>query len=204
MKSLLSGVEDDFFDEDSDDDEGFKSNSKTSPIRPGRPTTSGEKFTKRRPPKGAPAKDIAAYEKARKRFYDAQRKKKLRSPNKRAVTEYTGDQHPTLRTMVQVEKARLAKGQTFESREILLLRIKEEANLRGISIKVQKSDSHRLIVYSRDDPSFVVIANQSMAKGYQVNVNLVREMDTDPQWDGEIPGGMFDFNHLLCQLCILF
>jgi hypothetical protein len=42
--------------------------------------------------------------------------------------------------MNEVEKSRLEKGHTFQTRTILLLRTKEEANLRGISIKVEKSD----------------------------------------------------------------
>ncbi len=65
---------------------------------------------------------------------------KLKSPNKCPVSDYSGNHHPTLCTMNEVEKACLSKGHTFQTRKLLLLRTKEEANLRGISIKVEKSD----------------------------------------------------------------
>jgi hypothetical protein len=78
---------------------------------------------------------------------------------------------------------------------VLLLRTKEEANLRGISIKVEKSDVLRFICWSRDEPEFVVIAYHSLEKGYEVKHALVRDMDTDDTWNGIIPGGkLFVFN----------
>ncbi len=43
-------------------------------------------------------------------------------------------------------------------RKNLRVQAKEEANLRGISIKVEKSDIYRFICWSRDDPSFFVLA----------------------------------------------
>lgn len=118
------------------------------------------------------------------------------SPTKKSPEEYTGNHHPTLRTMAEVEESRLSKGQTFINRDILHLRTKEEANLRGISIKVEKSDVLRFICWSRDEPSFVVIAYNSSKKGYEVKVAMVREMDNDPDWDGIIPGGK-------CQLAVV-
>jgi hypothetical protein len=91
--------------------------------------------------------------------------------------------------MSDVEQSRLMKGQTFKTKDILLLRTKEEANLRGISIKVEKSDLYHFICWSRDFPSFTVIAYHSITNGYQVRVAQVREMDNDPDWNGIIPGG---------------
>jgi MULE transposase domain len=187
LDSLMLAVDDDFFD-DSSNDEREALATYTSPVRRGRPKIS-DQFSQRKPSVGAPHKEVAAYKKALKSFYDEMRKKKMLSPSKRAVTEYTGDHHPTLRTMKDVEKSRLSKAQTFRSRDILLLRTKEEANLRGISIVVEKSDVNRFICWSREEPNFVVIAYQSQGHGYTVKVALVRDMDTDSDWNGDIPGG---------------
>ena len=186
LNSLLSAVDDDFFEEGSDGDTGGKSAMFGSPIRRGRPKTS--KFTKRKPSAGASAKEIHAYEKDRKNFYDEIRMKKLKSPPKHPVTDFTGDHHPTLRTMAEVEKTRLSKGQTFKTREVLFLRTKEEANLRGVSITVVKSDPTRFVCWSRDSASFVVIASQTLSKAWTVKTALVRELDIDTDWNGEIPG----------------
>jgi len=176
-----------FFQDDSDGDVGETPDTFGTPIRRGRPKTT--KFPQRKPSAGARSNEILAYEKDRKGFYDEQRKKKLKSPPKRPATDFTGDHHPTLRTMAEVERSRLSKGQTFKTRDLLILRTKEEANLRGLSIKVEKSDMFRFICWSRENPSFVVIAYQSMTKGWEVKTALVRELDYDPDWNGEIPGG---------------
>ena len=102
--------------------------------------------------------------------------------------------------MNEVEKARLSKGHTFKTQNMLLLRTKEEANLRGISIKVEKVDVQRFICWSRDEPKFVVIAYLSLEKGYEVKHALVCDMDTDDTWNGIIPGGKLfvaNFNNFL-------
>ena len=117
-KSLLDAVDDKFFDDDSVSTvESVKLISNASPVRRGRPKT-GKKYTERTPPKGASAKQVAAYKKGRKKFYDQERRKKLKSPNKKGPEEYSGNHHPTLRTMAEVEESRLSKGQTFKSRDI--------------------------------------------------------------------------------------
>jgi hypothetical protein len=187
LKSLLGAVDDDFFHDDSDGDTGRKSAMLGSPIRRGRPKTS--KYTKKKPAPGASSKEIDAFEKDRKAFYDESRWKKLKSPPKRPATDFTGDHHPTLRTMAEVEKSRLSKGQTFKSRALVLLRTKEEANLRGLSITVVKADTSNFVCWSRESPSFVVIASQTLANAWTVKTALVRELDTDPDWNGEIPRG---------------
>ena len=187
LRHLRDAVESNFFDDDSDDDEPMIVRKYSSPVRRGRPTS--KKFGKKKPGEGASVREREAYEKERKAHYDMERMKKLKSPNKRPVSDYSGNHHPTLRTMNDVEKGRLSKGQTFQTRKVLLLRTKEEANLRGISIKVEKSDALRFICWSRDEPEFVVIAYQSEEKGYEVKHALVRDMDTDDTWNGIIPGG---------------
>ena len=200
LRHLRGAVDNNFFDDDSDDDDEQmivrKYNS--SPVRRGRPMS--KKFGKKKPAEGASFREIEAYEKERKAHYDLERTSKLNSPNKRPVSDYSGNHHPTLRTMNEVEKNRLSKGHTFQTRKLLLLRTKEEANLRGISIKVEKSDVLRFICWSRDEPEFVVIAYHSLEKGYEVKHALVRDMDTDDTWNGIIPGGKFfvaNFNNIL-------
>jgi len=193
LKSLLDAVPDDFFDEDEESTgEGgnmMKMVNPGTPKRRGRPKTT--KFSPKKPSKGARRSEIDQYKKNMKTYYNKQRLQKLKSRPKRPVTEFTCNHHPMLRTMAEVEKSRLSKGQTFVSRDILLLRTKEEANLRGFSIKVEKSDSVRFIVWSRDCPTFYVFATQSLTKAWVVKYCLVREFDDDPEWNGEIPGGKF-------------
>ncbi len=191
LESLLGAVDDDFFANSESDDDGSSESEKLfspSPVRRGRPRTSNE-IPIPKPSAGAPEREMQVYKKALKNYYDRERYRKMKSPSKHPVEHFTGVHHPTLRTMAEVEKSRLEKGNTFRSKDILLLRTKEEANLRGISIKVEKSDVTRFICWSRDTPSFVVIAYRSMSKGYEVRVALTREMDTDQDWDGIIPGG---------------
>jgi len=48
--------------------------------------------------------------------------------------------------MSEVEKARLSIGNIFRSKDVVKLRIAEEANLRGISTRVQRSNVMTLTV----------------------------------------------------------
>ncbi len=48
--------------------------------------------------------------------------------------------------MSEVETHRLLEGDTFRNKEVLQLRISEEANLRGISLRAHRSDFMNLIV----------------------------------------------------------
>jgi len=52
----------------------------------------------------------------------------------------SGDQTKQLRPMSEVEKARLSVGNIFQSKDVVVLRIAEEANLGGISTRVQQSN----------------------------------------------------------------
>jgi hypothetical protein len=90
--------------------------------------------------------------------------------------------------MREVQEDRLSKGQSFATRKILLLRVKEEANLRGISIRIEKSDAAKLVCWSRETADFYVFARQSYGKSYSVVTAIVRAMDGDASWDGEIYG----------------
>ncbi len=113
LRHLRDAVNEDFFDEDDDsEDDAWAVTTYTSPVRRGRPTTN--KFGKNKPWEGASYQEIEAYEKERKAHYDLERMKKLRSPNKRMVSEYTGNHHPTLHTMADVEKVCLSRGSPWE------------------------------------------------------------------------------------------
>ena len=70
--------------------------------------------------------------------------------------DYTGDVTPTLRPIAQVINFHLKKRHTFSDRNLIVLRIAEEANCRGISFQTDKSDELKL--YCRGPNSFLVYA----------------------------------------------
>ena len=59
-------------------------------------------------------------------------------------SEYTGDVTPTMRPMAQVIDFHLKLGHTFPERDLVVLRIAEEANYRGILFQTEKSDELKL------------------------------------------------------------
>jgi hypothetical protein len=58
--------------------------------------------------------------------------------------DYTGDVTPTLHPMAQVINYHLKLGHTFPDRDLVVLRIVEEANYRGILFQTKKSDELKL------------------------------------------------------------
>lgn len=58
------------------------------------------------------------------------------------ATACSGDQTEQLCTMNKVEKYHLIENQTFKSKEVIQLRISEEANLHTIATVVDQSDHH--------------------------------------------------------------
>jgi hypothetical protein len=58
--------------------------------------------------------------------------------------DYTGDVTPTLRPMAQVINYHLKKEHTFPDKDLIVLRITEQANFRGISFQIDKSDELKL------------------------------------------------------------
>jgi hypothetical protein len=73
--------------------------------------------------------------------------------------DYTGDVTPTLHSMAQVINYHLKLGHTFPDRDLVVLRIAEEANYRGISFQTEKSDELKL--YCRGLDGFLVYATNS-------------------------------------------
>ena len=83
-------------------------------------------------------------------------------------SNHTGNLSPQLRNMTSVEKDKLMVNHTFPSKEILLIRIAEEANLSGINVSVKRSDDFRLEVVGSKQSQFEVVAACSSAKGWRV------------------------------------
>ena len=71
---------------------------------------------------------------------------------------FTGCIDTTLRRMVDVRKAPLLLGHTFPFKDMLMMRIAEEANLYGVRVKTTRSDSFQLCVKGVDGDSFHVKA----------------------------------------------
>jgi hypothetical protein len=74
-------------------------------------------------------------------------------------SEYTGDVTPMLHPMVQVIDFHLKLGHTFPERNLVVLRIAEEANNHGILSQTEKSDELKL--YCRGPDGFVVYVTNS-------------------------------------------
>ena len=102
-----------------------------------------------------------AYSIERQKFREDRRRERLRAAKGELFDEkdYTGDVTPTLRPMVQVIDFHLKLGHTFPDRDLVVLRIAEEANYRGISFQTEKSDELKL--YCRGPDGFVVYATNS-------------------------------------------
>ena len=82
----------------------------------------------------------------RQKFREEIRWERLRAAKGESFneTDYMGDLTPTLRPMIQVMNSHLKKGQTFSERDLITLRIVEEANFCDISIQTDKSDEMKL------------------------------------------------------------
>ena len=113
---------------------------------------------------------------ANRKQYDKQRilDAKLGAIN---TNEFTGYMSPTIRPMTEVEAMGLKKNHTFNDKNILLLRIAEEANLRGIRLHVLKSNSMSVHVRGY---KFVVRANFSTLKGWHCSRVQCREGEFTP------------------------
>ncbi len=68
---------------------------------------------------------------------------------------FTGCIDTTLRRMIDVRKAPLLLGHTFPFKDMLMMRIAEEANLFGVRVKTTQSDSFQLCMNGVDGDSFM-------------------------------------------------
>ncbi len=82
----------------------------------------------------------------RQKFREERRRERLRAAKGELFDkkDYTGDVAPTLRPMAQVINFHLKLGHTFPDRDLVVLRIAEEANFPGISFQTDKSDELKL------------------------------------------------------------
>jgi hypothetical protein len=94
------------------------------------------------------------------------------SPQRTQMITYSGDQTPSIRLMMVVEAYPLLDGQLFQTKEILMIRIAEEANLRHIKVKVVKSNHVAYIVAGHN---FYFAAGVRMESGWLVRVACCRE-----------------------------
>jgi hypothetical protein len=82
----------------------------------------------------------------RQKFREKRRRERLRAAKGALFDkkDYTGDVTPTLCPMAQVINFHLKKGHSFPDKDLIVLRITEEANFRGISFPTDKSDELKL------------------------------------------------------------
>ncbi len=97
----------------------------------------------------------------RKKFRDARRRERLQAAKGSSFDEddYTGDLTPMLHPMTQVKLSRLKQGQTFPDRNLIALRVAEEANYQEIEFRCDKSNGMKM--YCRGQESFLVYATNS-------------------------------------------
>jgi hypothetical protein len=81
---------------------------------------------------------------------------------------YTGVLNDRLRTMTDVESSPLMLDHTFPTKEVLLLRITEEANLSGCHVSSKRSDDYRVQVLGSSYSSFKIKAVYSSTFGWKI------------------------------------
>ena len=120
---------------------------------------------------------------------------------------FTGCIDTTLRRMVDVRKAPLLLGHTFPFKDMLMMRIAEEANLYGVRVKTTRSDSFQLCVKGVDGDSFHVKAvygtQIGLWKVIECNIRINREVNhlledgSDAKAKNantDLPGGLEDLD----------
>ena len=110
----------------------------------------------------------------RRRWCSKQRRSRMTNLSA-GVTDFTGVLTETLRTMQQVEEGTpLLVGQSFPSRDIIMLWSAEEANMCGIHVIVHKSDKHTFKAYGNQ---FYVNGSNSESGGWKITACQTREGD---------------------------
>jgi len=103
-----------------------------------------------------------------------------------------------LRTKVDVQKCRLEVNHTFPGKEILVLRVAKEANLRGINFVCTRSD---LCEFKCTGPRFCVIAHHLERLGRFVSVANIHECD---EFGGDCGGCVVDVDDVPEKLTLPF
>ena len=100
--------------------------------------------------------------------------------------QFTGVCSRTLREMKDVELHPLRKGDTFPNKELVMLRIAEEANLFAIRIQTRRSDLFQLQVYGAGGDPFHVHANYRTAKNMWVSQNVKSGLEEQSMSQGGV------------------
>jgi len=112
------------------------------------------------------------FKKVCKRYTDGLRMKHLTENNEEYEPEsFSGCLALVLRPMTDVQEGRLEVNHTFPNKEILLMRVAEEANLRGVNLFCARSDLHD---YMCTGSRFCVKAHHTEQNGWTVSVANVR------------------------------
>ena len=129
-------------------------------------------------PKNAREEVWEEYKKKRKAFNDQQRKKRAKLARQVHegsadinLSEYKGCNLDRIRVIEEVEANRLMVNHTFSSRDIMYLRVAEEANLRSIVIRVNRSDNQQFVATGID---FYVRAIFTDSVGWTVTTAVCR------------------------------
>jgi hypothetical protein len=118
---------------------------------------------------------LQCYAKARKAYTDKQGIACVKSNKSQSKSSFcSGNQNEQLCTMKEVERFCLIDNQTFKSKDVLQLRISEEANLRGITMIAIWSDHTNVTTIGLN---FYVNATFSEKVGWTVCTAICREGD---------------------------
>ena len=93
------------------------------------------------------------------------------------IVEHSGVLTDVLRMMTEVQASPLLVGHTFPDKELLLLRIGEEANISGCRVSCKRSDDYRVQIYGSDSSSsFCVKAVFSISAGWKITTAETRDI----------------------------
>ena len=96
--------------------------------------------------------------------------------NESTDIEYSGVLDERLRLMTDVEMSPILIGHTFPTKEVLLIRMAEEANFCGCQIAIQRSDNFKVHAHGMGGSSFSIQATYSTISGWKVTSCLTREV----------------------------
>jgi hypothetical protein len=115
---------------------------------------------------------LGKWEKVWKRERDRDRRKSAREEVDNTIT-YTGVASELLQTMTEVKATPLKVGDTFPTKESMILRIVEEANLYGVCMAIKRSDTFQVNACGLNGGSFHVHSNFGIITGWKVTVCVV-------------------------------
>jgi hypothetical protein len=84
------------------------------------------------------------------------------------IGQYTGVLSDTLRMMTVVDEFPLKVGHTFPCKELVLMRIAEEANIAGCPVSLVRSDDKRVHAHGRNGSSLSIKAGYSNKFGWKI------------------------------------